>query len=216
MNKKVSKVEDLKEKLQRGELSPKKAKEILHERGFGGQESWKWKASGIIVWAAYFMLWLLPSLSRQPKPKLDFLEFFAQLPTFRFLTIVIYVSAVLLATGIVLGIWMNRSHRKWGGLKGSGETVIFHRREPFSIMRHPGVFSLMIGAVFLPIFLSRPVAFTLLSVAAIIIWVAFHYYIILVEEKINIEKWGDEYQKYMKEVPRFNFISGLWRLTERR
>jgi len=42
------------------------------------------------------------------------------------------------------------------------------------------------------------------------LWVAFLYYTILVEEKINIEKWGDEYLRYMKEVPRFNFILGLW------
>jgi len=209
MNKKVSKVEDLKEKLQRGELSPKKAKEILHERGFGGQESWKWKASGITVWAAYFILWLLPSVERQRT------GFFAELPAFRFPVIVIYISVALLATAMVLAVWVHLLHRKWGGLRESGETVIFYRKGLFSIMRHPGVFSFLIGGVSLPFVLSQPITFTPLSVAAIIIWVAFHYYIILVEEKINIEKWGEEYQKYMKEVPRFNFILGIWRLRKR-
>ena len=209
MNKKVSKVEDLKEKLRRGELTPKEAKEILHQRGLGEQESWKWKVSGVIVWAAYFILWLFPSLGRQSGS-----ESFAQLSAFRFPAIVIFISAVLLATAIVLAVWMHLSHRKWGGLKGSDETIIFHRKGPFRIMRHPGVFSLMIGGIFLPIALSRGPTFTLLSVAAIIIFVAFHYYIILVEERINTEKWGDEYQKYIKEVPRFNFILGLWRLRK--
>jgi protein-S-isoprenylcysteine O-methyltransferase Ste14 len=210
MNKKVSRVEDLKEKLQKGDITPEQAKKILHERGLGEQESWKWKASGLISWAAYFILWLLPTIAKQSR-----LEFFAQLPAFRFPMIIIYISLALLVTAIVLGICMHISHRKWGGLRESGETIIFYRKGPFSIMRHPGVFSFLIGGISLPFILSRAIAFTPLSVVAIIIWVTFHYYAILVEEKINIEKWGEEYQKYMKEVPRFNFVLGLWRLRER-
>jgi len=210
MNKKVSKVEDLKEKLGSGEITPKKAKEILHERGFSGQESWKWTVSGITVWAVYFILCLLPTLVEQSG-----LEFFAQLPAFHFQVIVIYISVALLATAIVLIVWVHLLHRKWGGLRESGETVIFYRKGLFSIMRHPGVFGFLIGGVSLPFVLSKPLTFTPLSVAAIIIWLAYHYYTILVEEKINIEKWGEEYQRYMKEVPRFNFILGIWRLRER-
>jgi protein-S-isoprenylcysteine O-methyltransferase Ste14 len=83
------------------------------------------------------------------------------------------------------------------------------------VMRHPGVFSFMIGGISLPFAVGKPVAFTPLSVAAIIMWLAYHYYMILVEERINTEKWGEEYQRYMKEIPRFNFILGLWRLRER-
>ena len=214
MEKRENRVKDLEEKLRRGELTTKEAKKIMHERGLGEQESWKWQVSGYTIWVAYFILWLLPSVARQSK--LDFLEFFTQLPAFRFPAIVIYISAVLLATAVVLAVWMHLLHRKWGGLRESGETVIFYRKGLFSIMRHPGCFSFMIGGVFLPIFLSQPVAFTLLSVAAIIIWVALLYYTILVEEKENIEKWGDEYQQYMKEVPRFNFVLGLWRLRKGR
>jgi len=210
MRNRASKVEDLKEKLLRRELTQKQAKEILHERGLGEQESWKWWASFIMVWAAYFILWLLPSLARSSR--LEFLEFFTRLPAFRFPVLVIYISVAFLATAVLLGIWMHFSHRKWGGLVESGETVIFYRKGPFRIMRHPGVFSFMIGGVFLPIALSVGPTFTLLSVAAIIIWLAYHYYAILVEEKINLEKWGDVYQRYMKEVPRLNFILGLWRL----
>lgn len=213
MKNRVSKVEDLKEKLLSGKLTPKQAKEILHERGFGEQESWQWWASGITVWAAYFILWLLPSLARLSR--LEFLEFFAQLPAVRFPAIVIYISVALLATAIALAVWVHLSHRKWGGLRESGETVILYKKGPFSIMRHPGVFSFMVGGAFLPIALSWGPIFTLLSVAAIIVWLAYHYYIIVIEERINLEKWGDAYQRYMKEVPRFNFILGLWRLRER-
>jgi protein-S-isoprenylcysteine O-methyltransferase Ste14 len=213
MRNRVSKVEDLKEKLLRGELTPKQAKEILHERGFGEQESWKWWGSFIIVWAVYFILLLLPSLAKSSG--LEFLEFFAQLPAFRFPVIVIYISVAILAIDIFFAVWMHLSHVKWGGLRESGETIIFYRKGPFIFMRHPGVFSFMVGGIFLPIALSVGPTFTLLSVAAIIIWLAYYYYTILVEEKINLEKWGDEYQRYMKEVPRFNFILGLWRLRKK-
>ena len=200
----------MKEKLRKGDLTPKQAKKILHERGLGDQESWKWKASGITSWAAYFILCLLPTLAKQSR-----LEFFAQLPTFRFPMIIIYISVALLVTAIVLAVCVHLLHRKWGGLRESGETIIFYRKGLFSIMRHPGVFGFLIGGISLPFVLSQAIAFTPLSVAAIIIWVTFHYYTILAEEKINIEKWGEEYQKYMKEVPRFNFVLGLWRLRER-
>jgi protein-S-isoprenylcysteine O-methyltransferase Ste14 len=210
MNKKVSRIEDLKEKLRKGELTPKQAKRILHERGLGDQESWKWKVAGITSWAAYFMLWPLPSLAKQSG-----LEFFVQLPAFRFPIVVIYISLALLVTAIVLTVAVHLLHQKWGGLRESGETIIFYRKGLFRIMRHPGVFGFMIGGIALPFLLSQVITFTPLTIAAIIIWVTFHYFTILAEEKINIEKWGEEYQKYMKEVPRFNFVLGLWRLRER-
>jgi len=37
----------------------------------------------------------------------------------------------------------------------------------------------------------------------------------LEEKKLDIPKWGDEYLQYMKEVPRFNFILGIWRLKRK-
>jgi protein-S-isoprenylcysteine O-methyltransferase Ste14 len=210
MNKKVSRVEDLKEKLQRGDLTPKQAKKILHERGLGDPESWKWKASGITSWAAYFILWLLPSLAKQSRS-----GFFAQLPAFSFPVVVVYISLALLVAAIVLTVAVHLLHQKWGGLRESGETIIFYRKGLFRVMRHPGVFGFMIGGIALPFLLSQAITFTPLTVAAIIIWVTFHYFTILAEEKINIEKWGEEYQKYMKQVPRFNFVLGLWRLRQR-
>ena len=128
--------------------------------------------------------------------------------------VVIYISLILLAIGTFFGVWMNYSHRKRGGLKGSDEAIIFYRVGPYSIMRHPGVFGIMMWFIFLPIILSVKVPFTFLSVTAIIIAVVSHYYMIYVEEKINIMKWGDEYIQHMKEVPRFNFIKGLWDLRK--
>jgi len=58
--------------------------------------------------------------------------------------------------------------------------------------------------------------FTFLSVIGIILIVVSHYYLVCVEERFSIKKWGDTYTRYMKEVPRFNFIKGLWNLRKRR
>ena len=204
MEKREGKVKDLVEKLQAGELTPKEAKRGMKKRGLSEQESWKWGLSGFIVWATYFILWLPLNL-----------KFSAQLPIIHFPGIVIYVSLVLLAIGTFFALWLDYSHRKKGGLKESGETIIFYRDGPLRIMRHPGGFGFIIWFIFLPITLSAYVPFTFLSVAAITIIVVFHYYAILVEERFNIRKWGNQYQQYMKEVPRFNFIRGLWNLGKR-
>ena len=68
----------------------------------------------------------------------------------------------------------------------------------------------------LPIILSKYVPFTPLSVAAIVTMIVYVHYSILLEEKVNdIPEWGDEYLQYMKEVPRYNFIKGLWNLKKR-
>lgn len=208
-----NRIEDLKDRLLNGELTLKQAKEILHERGLSEVETWRWGVYVYTVWAAYFILWLLPSWSQLLR--LEFLDFFVQLPAFGFPVTVIYISVAVLAIDIVFAVWMHLSHVKWGGLRESGETLIFYRKGPFIFMRHPGVFSFMVGFVFLPIALSWVATFTLLTVAAIIIFLAFNYHYTLCEEKMNLKKWGDEYQRYMKEVPRFNFILGLWRLRKK-
>ena len=205
MEKRESKVKDLVEKLKRGEITKKEAKKIMTERGLREQESWKWWLSAFIVWVTYFILWL----------PLNF-KVSAQLTVIYFPAIVIYISLIILAFGTFVGVWMHYSHCKKGGLKGSDETVIFYRSGPYSIMRHPGVFGFMVWFIFLPVALSAHVPFTILSVSAIIPIVIWHYYGIYIEERINIKKWGDEYRQYMKEVPRFNFIKGLWNLRKRK
>jgi len=204
MEKREGKVKDLAERLERGEITIKELKKEMKKRGLREQESWKWAVPYLMVWVTYIILWL----------PLNF-KFSAQLAAIRFPTIVIYISIVLLAFGTFVGVWMHFSHRKKGGLKGSDETVIFYRSGPYSIIRHPGVFNFMVWFIFLPIALSAHVPFTILTVVAIIPIVVYHYYMIYIEEKVNIMKWGDEYKQYMREVPRLNFILGLWNLRKR-
>lgn len=206
MENREGRVKDLIEKLQRGEFTPKKAKKILKERGLSDQASWKGMVFGFIIYVAYVMLCFPLSIM-----------FSTQLPAIHFPVIVIYISIILLAIGTFFLVWVTYSHRKKGGLKGSDVTIIFYRDGLYSIMRHPGVFGLTMWFICLPIILSMlGLPFTILSFVAIIIVVIFHYYGISREERFSIKKWGDTYIQYMKEVPRFNFIKGIWNLRKRR
>jgi len=201
---KEGKVRDLVEKLKRGEITSKDALKELGKRGLLESERWE-----IIPWVVYFVFLLLPAVSRQFK--LDFLAFFAQLPSISFPAIVIYVLLAIAFLGILVGIWATRIHYKKGGLNHD-ETVILFKEGPYRVMRHPAVM-VMLLPILLPIILSPLIPFTILSVAAIIMMIVYVYYgCYLEEKKLDIPKWGDEYRQYMKEVPRFNFVLGIWRL----
>jgi len=114
-----------------------------------------------------------------------------------------------------IGIWAMRMHSKIGGLKNE-EMVILIKDGPYSVVRHPAI-GIMILFFLLPIILSEFVPFTLLSVVAIIVIMVYSYWGTLLEErKLDIPKWGDEYRQYMKEVPRWNLIKGLWILRKRK
>jgi protein-S-isoprenylcysteine O-methyltransferase Ste14 len=195
---KEGKVKDLAEKLERGEITSKDALKELEKRGLLEPERWE-----IIPWAIYFILWL----------PLNF-KFSAQLPAIHFPLVIISISIVLSALGMFLGIWATRMHYKRGGLNHD-ETVILLKEGPYRVMRHVGGVTMMLP-ILLPIILSAYVPFSPLSVAAIITMIVYVYYsCLLEEEKLDIPKWGDEYLQYMKEVPRFNFIVGLWKLRKR-
>ena len=206
MENREGRVKDLVEKLQKGGLTPKEVKKILKGRGLSDQASWKGMVLGFLLYAAYVILCFPLSIM-----------FSAQLPAIHFPVIVIYVSIILVAIGTFLMVSMTYSHRKKGGLMNSDVTIIFYRDGLYSIMRHPGVFGLTMWFIFLPIILSMlGLPFTFLTVTGIILIVVSHYYLVCVEERFSIKKWGDTYIQYMKEVPRFNFIKGLWNLRKKR
>jgi len=191
-------VKELSNKLREGEINHKEALKGLKERDLVEPERWE-----IIPWTIYFILWIPLNL-----------KFSAQLPAIQFPAIVIYISLAIGLLGILVGIWATRMHYKRGGLNHD-ETVILLKEGPYRVMRHVGGVTMMLP-ILLPIILSAYVPFTPLSVAAIITMIVYVYYSCLLEEKkLDIPKWGDEYLQYMKEVPRFNFIKGLWNLRRR-
>jgi protein-S-isoprenylcysteine O-methyltransferase Ste14 len=198
-------IKEIVNKLQRRELTSKEAKKILKERGLSSEpKSLTGQVAGLISYIAYIIFCF---------PLTIILS--AQLQVISFPVAVIYISLILVAIGTFFALWVTYSHRKKGGLKGSDETIIFYQDGLYSVMRHPGVFGFMIWFICLPIILSTHVPFTFLTVTGIILIVVSHYYMVYAEEKINVVKWGDEYIQYMKEVPRFNFILGLWNLRKK-
>ena len=113
-----------------------------------------------------------------------------------------YISfyAVRLWLGII--ILLVAGYMAWTGLKIVFGTV----RESPHVIRQ-GVF----GVVRHPIYLSESMLYLGLillntSIAAIGVWIVvivFLHYIMRYEEKVLLERFGDEYRQYMKDVPMY-------------
>jgi protein-S-isoprenylcysteine O-methyltransferase Ste14 len=203
MEKREGKVKDLAEKLKGGKITPEEAFKRLKERKLLEEHAipaiW-----AILPWPIYFILWLplnIIFLDRQPVLHVP--------------SIVIYLASIFLVIGIFFVIWAGFYRRKRGGLN-KNDTIILCRDGPYGLIRHPEGFGMLSWFISLPIIFSAYISFTLLSVAAILLMVIYVYWEACVEEeRLDIPKWGDEYRQYMKEVPRYNFIKGLWNLRKR-
>ena len=164
---------------------------------------------------AWAILCFLPAIAKATK--LEFLSFFAQLHAIQFPAIVVYSSLILFVAMIPLTVWGIYSNIKKGGCGVEDHTAILVKSGPYSIVRHPSGVAWTIFFATAPIIVSGAVPFTILSVAAIVgISVGQYYGCVVEERELDIAKWGEEYVQYMKEVPRFNFIKGLWNLRKRR
>lgn len=211
MEKRESKVKDLVEKLETGELTTKEILKILEERGLRHQENWKdfW---GYIVWGP---LCFLPAVAKFSK--LGVLNFFVRLPTIKFPTAAIYLAIILIVFAICMELYADYLRIRKGGLRSEDDTVVFLKEGPFRIVRHPGLLAWTIGSIAITVAISDYVPFTILSVVGNTALIIYAYWGALAEEReLNLKKWGDEYRQYMKEVPRFNFVKGLWNLRKRR
>ena len=81
----------------------------------------------------------------------------------------------------------------------------------YSIVRHPMYVGGMV-MFFSHIFFGQ----NLIVVISTIIAIICCYFIILSGDQRNIEKFGDDYKRYMQKVPRMNFLLGIIRLLRRR
>jgi len=204
-------VKDLAEKLGKGEITSDEARRELRKRGLGHEETWK-DFIGYVVWG---ILCFLPAAAKGVG--IGVLSFLAQLPTIEFPAIVIYLSIVLFIAAIPLVAWFTYFNTKKGGCHSEDHTVILLKSGPYAVVRHPGTVSFTAFFVTIPIILSGVAPFTILSVIAIVEIIAYNYYECVVEERtLNIPKWGDEYRQYMKEVPRFNILLGIWRWIKKK
>jgi protein-S-isoprenylcysteine O-methyltransferase Ste14 len=209
------KVRDIADRLQKGEINPNEAYKLLVETGLTEEGAGIGAAvlyiGGLV---AFFALWLLPPIAKALN--LDVLAFFSGLQSFTIPLFAIYVSIIIVALGTVLFIWANRTHKARGGINRPGVTLLFHREGLYQFIRHPQTLGGITWFIFFPVILSQNLHFTILTGFAIALMIVFSYTVSYVEEKFNIEKWGDEYRQYVSEVPRFNILLGIWRHSKRK
>jgi protein-S-isoprenylcysteine O-methyltransferase Ste14 len=218
-------VREIIEKVEKEGLPFKMRRKLLEERGIAHKQSpQRWEAW--VGGALWFTLCFLPTFSKVSG--LEALSFFAQLPAIRFPTFIVYFSLVLLVVLIGFGfVWTSRIRVKRGGCGSEDDTIFLIKEGPYKILRHPTGFSITGCLVLLTIILAElpalhPVLsgfplsfhFTVLSVFGNLAFIILYPLGYKGEEKMNIKKWGEEYMKYMKEVPGFNIIKGLWNLRK--
>lgn len=119
----------------------------------------------------------------------------------------IIIGWIILFLSPVPGILARFAFKQKGGV-AEGESCLNTNKIVnngiFRIIRNPMYFSAMMFTVAL-VFISQH----WISIISAIPIIAYFYYYMRIEEELNIRKFGDEYQEYMKTVPRLNVIVGL-------
>jgi protein-S-isoprenylcysteine O-methyltransferase Ste14 len=126
---------------------------------------------------------------------------------------VMYAGWVVWCVSCVLG-WMPIFvlKRQGGVPKGKGfvHTTVLVDSGLYSIVRHPQYAAGVLFSLAL-ILISQ----TWLVAAIGVVVIVLSYVDILMADKYEIEKFGDTYKRYMKEVPRINFLLGVIRSVRR-
>jgi len=130
------------------------------------------------------------------------------------LDVVLYTGWVIWAFSVILG-WLPIFifKRKGGVPKGKSfvHTTVLVDRGLYSIVRHPQYTS---GILFSFSLILISQSWLILAIGAVAI--SLLYADIIMADKYEVEKFGDEYKRYMQKVPRTNIILGIIRLLIRK
>jgi protein-S-isoprenylcysteine O-methyltransferase Ste14 len=130
------------------------------------------------------------------------------------LTVLLYLGWIILAVAVVLG-WRARVAFETKGGAQEGEswlrTSAVVDSGVYAVVRHPMYLSFMLLILALMLISQH-----WLSVVFGIPIVILLYLAMGVEERSNIERFADDYKRYMQRVPRMNFMLGLVRLLSRK
>jgi len=196
-------------------LSPDERKKEMRKRGLDFEKrNMKFNAFFFIS----LILYALPTFAYHAA--IEELRFFAELQVIKFPLSAIIVCIALLIPIAYMDRCAYRLRRKKGGLEGAGHaeewTLNFIREGPYKIIRNPTYFALVSYFILGTIIFSFILRFTMLTILGdILLIIMVNLTAKYADEPLGIIKWGDEYRQYMKEVPRFNFILGLWNLRKK-
>ena len=82
----------------------------------------------------------------------------------------------------------------------------------YAVVRHPLYLGWILGIFVATVFFYQHWLFVVIGIPG----TASVYLISRQEEQLNIERFGDDYKRYMQKVPRMNLLAGIVRLLRRR
>ena len=119
------------------------------------------------------------------------------------LRILLYSGWVILIFGALFLLWSSQS-RKGGRMRGDEGGEIFVESGPYALVRHPEFLGhiLIISALILMTqhWISLIIGLMLIGLLSSAM---------VMEERENLEKFGDAYRDYMERVPRINLPAGI-------
>ncbi len=190
-------------------LTPEQRKEELKKAGLDFTKLVRenaYMAGAFIVW---IVLCFLPGI-------LHLANWQGMDPIFNFFSVKFHPGVAITASALaVAGIFLQFTERlrvNKGGCKDEHHTVTLVKEGIFKVVRHPEYTYHISLIILVPIAVSPALEYTVLSLVGTIIGIGVYVLLAKREEAFNTKKWGDEYRRYMKEVPRFNVYLGLWRL----
>ena len=126
----------------------------------------------------------------------------------------LYVGWAIFALAMVLG-WRARVAFETRGAAREGESWLHTRTVVttgvYGVVRHPMYLSFLLTSLSL-VFLSQHWLNAVLGAVVM----GMLYGDMCREEKSSIERFGDEYRRYMERVPRMNLVAGIIRPIRRR
>ncbi|MHA1807883.1 MAG: methyltransferase family protein [Candidatus Thorarchaeota archaeon] len=130
------------------------------------------------------------------------------------LDVVMYMGWGIWGISLVFGWLPILTLKRKGGVpegKGYVHTTALVDSGLYSIIRHPQYTAGLLFSLAL-ILISQSWLILILGVVVI----SSLYVDILMADRLDLDKFGDEYKRYMREVPRTNFILGIIRQLRRR
>jgi len=209
MEKKEGEVKDLREKLEKGEMTREEILAKMKKRGLyhhtGEPIPGIFTISSIIIWVVLCFFPIICVMFNLNIVDIPSIEILGEI------SIIAFIFAAVMPPPLFYSVYLRGKQSVTGD-----ENIILVRTGAYRIVRHPAVLAGLILFLALPIIFAVKLPFTVLSVLGEMAVIIGAYLQVLHEEKINVRKWGDEYIQYMKEVPRFNFILGIWRWARRK